>query len=131
VRKTPERRQEDLINAIVFCGSDVFTPMLAELGLRANNVVTIATVDEIARMSEAAASVTFCYSLGSYLAAALEQEYGVPGIESRPHSPTGSPGPMPGSSPSVARPAGKRKPGPTSRASTSGSVRGSKRCAGS
>ena len=46
-----------------------------------NYVVDLATVDELAQLSEAAATVTFCYTLGSYLSAALEQEFGVPEIK--------------------------------------------------
>ena len=81
VRKQPGPQQDDLINVVVLWSSDVFTPMLAALGLRANNVLTLSSVEEIARMSEAAASATFCFSVGGYLGAALEQEYGVPEIK--------------------------------------------------
>jgi nitrogenase molybdenum-iron protein alpha chain len=81
VRKDPPKKQEDLVNVINLWGGDVFTPMLAELGLRVNYVVDLATVDELAQLSEAVATVTFCYTLGSYMSAALEQEYGVPEIK--------------------------------------------------
>ncbi|GHU05106.1 hypothetical protein FACS1894205_4490 [Alphaproteobacteria bacterium] len=81
VRKNPEKKQKDLINVINLWGSDVFSPMLAHLGLRVNYVMDLATVDELAQMSEAAASVGFCYTLSSYLAAGLEQEFGVPEIK--------------------------------------------------
>lgn len=81
VKPKPGPRQDNLVNIIVLWGSDVFTPMLAELGLEANNILTVASVDEIARASEAAASVTFCYSVGGYLGAALEQQYGVQEIK--------------------------------------------------
>ncbi|AGB19220.1 nitrogenase component 1 [Thermoanaerobacterium thermosaccharolyticum] len=80
VRKNP-KKQEDLVNVINLWGSDVFTPMLAELGLRVNYVVDLATVEDLERLSEAAATVTFCYTLSSYMAAALEQEFGVPQIK--------------------------------------------------
>ena len=80
VRRDPTRKQDDLVNVINLWGSDVFTPMLAELGLRVNYVVDLATVKGLAQMSEAAATVSFCYTLGSYLATALEQEFGVPQI---------------------------------------------------
>lgn len=75
------QRQEDLVNVINLWGTDVFTPMLAELGLRVNYVVDLATVDDLAKMSSAAATVGFCYTLSSYLGAALEQEFGVPEIK--------------------------------------------------
>ncbi|MFD2233170.1 nitrogenase component 1 [Phaeospirillum tilakii] len=81
VRKDPEKKQEDLVNVINLWGSDVFSPMLAELGLRVNYVVDLATVEDLAQMSEAAATVGFCYTLSSYMAAALEQEYGVPEVK--------------------------------------------------
>ena len=81
VRKNPTKKQDDLINVINLWGSDVFSPMLANLGLRVNYVMDLATVEELAQMSEAAASVGFCYTLSSYLAAGLEQEYGVPEVK--------------------------------------------------
>lgn len=80
VRKNP-KKQEDLVNVINLWGSDVFTPMLAELGLRVNYVVDLATVDDLAQLSEAAATVGFCYTLSSYMAAALEQQFGVPEVK--------------------------------------------------
>ena len=80
VRKNP-KKQDDLVNVINLWGSDVFTPMLAELGLRVNYVVDLATVDELAQMSEAVATVGFCHTLSSYLATGLEQEFGVPEIK--------------------------------------------------
>lgn len=80
VRKNP-KKQEDLVNVINLWGSDVFTPILAELGLRVNYVVDLASVDDLAQLSEAAATVGFCYTLSSYMAAALEQEFGVPEVK--------------------------------------------------
>ncbi len=80
VRKQP-KRQEDLVNVINLWGSDIFTPMLAELDLRVNYVIDLATVEDLEQLSEAAATVGFCYTLSSYMAAALEQEFGVPEIK--------------------------------------------------
>ncbi|WP_182187969.1 nitrogenase component 1 [Pectinatus frisingensis] len=80
VNKHPHK-QEDLVNVINLWGSDVFTPMLANLNLRVNYVVDLASVDDLARMSEAAATVGFCYTLSSYLAAALEKHFGVPEVK--------------------------------------------------
>jgi nitrogenase molybdenum-iron protein alpha chain len=80
VRRNP-KKQEDLINVINLWGSDVFTPMLAELGLRVNYVVDLASVEDLEQLSEAAGTVGFCYTLSSYLATALEQEFGVPQIK--------------------------------------------------
>ncbi|WKW49416.1 nitrogenase component 1 [Rhodomicrobium lacus] len=90
VRKTPAKKQDDLVNVINLWGSDVFTPMLKELGLRVNYVMPLSSVEELAQMSEAAATVSFCYTLGSYLGTALEQEFGVPQIKAP--QPYGFPG---------------------------------------
>lgn len=80
VRKS-SKKQEDLVNVINLWGSDVFTPMFAELGLRVNFVVDLATVADLEQLSEAAATVGFCYTLSSYMAAGLEQEFGVPQVK--------------------------------------------------
>ncbi len=80
VKKHP-KKQEDLVNVINLWGSDVFTPMLANLNLRVNYVVDMASVEELAQLSEAACTVGFCYTLSSYMGAALEQEFGVPEIK--------------------------------------------------
>ncbi len=80
VKRNPEK-QEDLVNVINLWGSDVFTPMLANLNLKVNYVIDLASVDDLARMSEAAATVGFCYTLSSYLAAALEQHFGAPEVK--------------------------------------------------
>jgi nitrogenase molybdenum-iron protein alpha chain len=82
VRKNP-KKQEDLVNVITLFGSDVFTPILSELGLRVNFAVDLATTENLEQLSEAAATITFCYTLSSYLAAGLEQEFGVPEIKSQ------------------------------------------------
>jgi len=80
VNKKP-KKQKDLVNVINLWGSDVFSPMLGELGLRVNYVVDMATVAELAQLSEAVATVSHCYTLATYMAQALEQEYGVPEIK--------------------------------------------------
>lgn len=81
VNKKPAKRQEDLVNVISLWGSDVFTPMLKHLNLRVNYVVDLASVDELAQLSEAAATVGFCYTLSSYLATGLEQHFGIPEVK--------------------------------------------------
>ncbi|MCH3963720.1 MAG: nitrogenase [Clostridium sp.] len=80
VRKNP-KRQEDLVNVIDLWGEDIFTPMLAELDLRVNYVVDLASVEDLEQMSEAAASVSFCYTLSSYMSAVLEEQFGVVDIK--------------------------------------------------
>ncbi|MBC2580719.1 nitrogenase component 1 [Clostridium sp. DJ247] len=79
-RRNP-KKQEDLVNVINLWGSDIFKPMLAELGLRVNYVIDLATVEDLEQISEAAATVGFCNTLSSYMAAALEQEFGVPEVK--------------------------------------------------
>ncbi len=74
------KKQKDLINIIALWGTDYFTDMLKPLGLRVNYIMDIAGFDELAQTSEAVATTTFCHTLGSYMATALEQEYGVPQI---------------------------------------------------
>jgi nitrogenase molybdenum-iron protein alpha chain len=73
-------RQDDLINVIHLGGPDVFSPLLAPLGLRVNLVMGGSTLERLAEMSAAIATVTMCFVL-SYLATGLEQEYGVPEIK--------------------------------------------------
>jgi nitrogenase molybdenum-iron protein alpha chain len=80
VRKNPGPKQEDLINVIHLGGPDVFTPLLKQLGLRVNLVMGGNTLDGLAQLSEATATVTMC-SVLSYLAAGLEREYGVPEVK--------------------------------------------------
>ena len=80
VNKKP-KKQDDLINIVTLWGSDVYTPIFKELGLRVNFVVDLASVEDLQRLSEAAGTVSFCHTLSSYLAAGLEQLYGVPAIK--------------------------------------------------
>jgi nitrogenase molybdenum-iron protein alpha chain len=80
VNKHPARRQEDLVNVIHLGGHDVFTPLLSQLGLRTNLVMGGSTLENLARLSEASATITMCSAL-SYLATGLEQEYGIPEIK--------------------------------------------------
>ncbi|MDR2163791.1 MAG: nitrogenase [Clostridiales Family XIII bacterium] len=80
VRKT-RKKQKDLLNIVALWGTDYFTEMLAPLGLRVNYMIDMASFDELAQASEAAATATFCHTLGSYMATALEEEFGVPQID--------------------------------------------------
>jgi nitrogenase molybdenum-iron protein alpha chain len=82
--KPPAKRQSDLVNIVNFWGTDVFSVWFKRLGLRANYLTPYATVEQIAKSSEAAATVQICSTLGSYLAAVLEQEFGVPEITASP-----------------------------------------------
>lgn len=79
--KPPVEKKKDLINVINFWGSDVLTPLFGRLGLKPNYIVPFSTVDVLEKISEAAATVQICPTLGTYLAAGLEQEYGVTEIK--------------------------------------------------
>lgn len=52
--------------------------MLAELNLRVNYVVDLASVDDLAKCSEAAATVGFCYTLSSAISSYSSFTYNAP-----------------------------------------------------
>jgi nitrogenase molybdenum-iron protein alpha chain len=83
IKKT-DKKQDNLINIVNFWGADVFGEWFKRLGLKANYLTPYATVAQIAESSQAKATIQICSTLGSYLAAALEQEYGVPEIRVSP-----------------------------------------------
>jgi nitrogenase molybdenum-iron protein alpha chain len=80
VDRAPPVKDPDLVNVIHLGGPDVFTPLLAPLGLRVNLVMGGNTLERLAELSSASATVTMCFVL-SYLATGLEQEHGVPEIK--------------------------------------------------
>lgn len=82
VDKNP-KKQEDLVNVITLFGTDVFTPMFKELNLRPNFAVDLATVENLQNLSAAACTVTFCYTLGSYIAEGLEERFNVPQVRAK------------------------------------------------
>jgi len=82
--KPPRKRRDDMINVINFWGSDVFKDWFAPFGAKPNYITPYSTVDSLTWSSEAAATVQACSTLGSYLAAALEQEFGVPELPTAP-----------------------------------------------
>jgi nitrogenase molybdenum-iron protein alpha chain len=82
--KPPKVKRRNLINIMGFTNEPAFTPFLAKLGLEANYLVHQSSVEELGRMSEAAASAHMCETLGTYLARGLEQEFGVPEVPSPP-----------------------------------------------
>lgn len=84
VVKPARTRRPDLINVINFWGDDIFTDLLGQLGLTPNYVVPFTTIDQLERLSEAAATVQICPTLGTYLAAGLEAHHGVPEIKTPP-----------------------------------------------
>lgn len=80
----PRQRRSDLINVINFWGSDVFKDWFAPFGAKPNYITPYSTVNTLKYSSEAAATVQACSTLGSYLGAALEREFGVPEIPAAP-----------------------------------------------
>ncbi len=82
--KPARERRGDVVNVINFWGSDIFTEWFAPLGAKPNFITPYSTVESLSRSSEAAATVQACATLGSYLATALEQEFGVPEIKAAP-----------------------------------------------
>ncbi|MDR2740718.1 MAG: nitrogenase [Treponema sp.] len=82
--KKSEKKQEDLVNIINFWGTDIFADWFERLGLRAQYLTPFSTVAQIASSSEARLTVQVCATLGSYLGAALEQNFGVPELKVSP-----------------------------------------------
>lgn len=86
--KPPRKKRPELINMINFNGSarEYITEILSNLGLIPQFGLPFSTIDQISRMSEAAATISVCGTLGSYFGNGLEQLYGVPYVKSiQPH----------------------------------------------
>lgn len=77
----PPRKKTNKVNIINFWGSHIFDSILEQFGYEANYIVPFSTIKQLEYISEAAASIQICPTLGSYLGAALEQVYGVPEIK--------------------------------------------------
>ncbi len=80
----PPRKKSNKVNIINFWGSHIFDQLLEPLGYEANYVVPFSTVADLEYISEAAATIQICPTLGTYIGAALEQVYGVPEIKAPP-----------------------------------------------
>ncbi|HEY3362885.1 MAG TPA: nitrogenase component 1 [Methanosarcina sp.] len=80
----PPKKKSNKVNIINFWGSHIFDELLEKLGYEAEYVVPFSTVAQLENLSEAAATIEICPTLGTYLGAALEQIYGVPEIKSPP-----------------------------------------------
>jgi nitrogenase molybdenum-iron protein alpha chain len=80
----PPRTRTNKVNIINFWGSHVFEELLGRLGYEVNYILPFSTVEQLSRVSESAATIQICPTLGSYFGAALEQIYGVPEIKSPP-----------------------------------------------
>jgi nitrogenase molybdenum-iron protein alpha chain len=73
-----------MINVINFWGSDIFSEWFSAFGVKPNYITPYSTVASLAVASQACASIQACPTLGSYLGAALEQEFGVSEIKTAP-----------------------------------------------
>lgn len=80
----PQTRRDDVINVINFWGSDIFKDWFAPFGAKPNYITPYSTIEGLRRSGEAAATVQACSTLGSYLGAVLEQDFGVPEIPAAP-----------------------------------------------
>lgn len=79
--KPARQKQADLINVISFQHRFVYESVFRQMGLRPNHIVPLSTIEQLERISEAAATVQYCQTLGTYLAAGLEQHFGVPEVK--------------------------------------------------
>ena len=82
--KKPEKRQDDLVNIINFIGDDRLRTLLEKVGLRANYATAFSSLEDLQNLASASCSVTFCDTLSTYCAAALEEQYGVKRVTSPP-----------------------------------------------
>ncbi|MDP4145101.1 MAG: nitrogenase component 1 [Bacillota bacterium] len=80
----PPKKKTNKVNIINFWGSHIFDELLKRLGYEAEYIVPFSTIAQLEHISEAAATIQVCPTLGTYLGAALEQVYGVPEIKSPP-----------------------------------------------
>jgi len=80
----PPEKKSNKVNIINFWGSHIFDELLEKLGYEAQYIVPFSTIAQLEHLSEAAATIEICPTLGTYLGAALEQIYGVPEIKSPP-----------------------------------------------
>lgn len=80
----PPKKKSNKVNIINFWGSHIFDELLLPLGYEPQYIVPFSTVGDLEYISEAAATIQICSTLGTYLGAALEQVYDVPEIKSPP-----------------------------------------------
>jgi nitrogenase molybdenum-iron protein alpha chain len=80
----PPVKKTNKVNIVNFWGSHIFEDLLRPLGYEPEYIVPFSTVEQLAHISEAVATIQICPTLGTYIGAALEQVYGVPEIKSPP-----------------------------------------------
>jgi len=84
----PPQRKTNVVNMINFLAGarQEITGMMARFDLAPLFVAQFCTIDELSRMSESAATVSICGTLGTYFGNGLESRYGVPYVKSlQPH----------------------------------------------
>ncbi|MGM9936388.1 MAG: nitrogenase component 1 [Candidatus Ornithomonoglobus sp.] len=80
----PAEKKRNIINVVNFWGSDVFNKWFNRFGFEANYLTPYSTLETLQHSSEAVCTVQACATLGSYLATALDQEFGVPELKNSP-----------------------------------------------
>jgi nitrogenase molybdenum-iron protein alpha chain len=84
----PPQTKTNKVNMINFRGSakEEIAAILARLGLEPVFVAPFSTIEQLSKLSESAATVSICGTLGGYLGNGLEQQYGVPYVKGlQPH----------------------------------------------
>jgi nitrogenase molybdenum-iron protein alpha chain len=85
--KPPEKRT-NIVNIINFYGSarKEITDIFRNLGVEPLFILANSTVEQLSRLSESVATVSTCGTLGTYLRNGLQDQYGVPYVQSlQPH----------------------------------------------
>lgn len=72
------------VNIVNFWGSDTFGQLFRRLDLEPQYITPFSTIAELESVSDALATVQMCSTLGGYLAAGLEQNFGVQEIKTPP-----------------------------------------------
>jgi nitrogenase molybdenum-iron protein alpha chain len=84
----PPQKKSNIVNVINFFGGarKEITEIFRNFGVEPLFLISNTTVDQLSRLSESAATVSTCGTLGTYLGNGLEQAYGVPYVKSlQPH----------------------------------------------
>ncbi|MBP5266236.1 MAG: nitrogenase [Lachnospiraceae bacterium] len=79
--KPATKKEDRIVNVFNFQGTHSFTGILNKIGLEPRYLFPFASVDDLEHMSEAVASTHICETLGTYVSAALEKEFGVPEVK--------------------------------------------------
>jgi len=84
----PAAKKTNTINVVNFRGSatNELNELFSFLGYKPRLIAGYQSVEELSKMPEAAATVTICGTLGSYIGNGLESRFGVPYVKSmQPH----------------------------------------------